>query len=128
MRNHPSLAWNALLTAETSDESDHLRSELPAGLEIYARTPDFTHLTIPAELTADHALAEGVWGVLRVLEGAVTYIAATRFWPASVGAGTMVVVEPQLAHRLQLCGPTRFFIEFHISADSIRANMPSGSC
>jgi tellurite resistance-related uncharacterized protein len=120
------LARDALASA-ASEPTPNLRSCLPAGLEIYACTPDFTHHTLPADLSEDHALAEGVWGVLRVLEGTLTYIAANHPWPTTVAAGNIVIIEPQLVHRLQLAGPTRFFIELHRSKDPVRADTPSDS-
>jgi tellurite resistance-related uncharacterized protein len=116
-----------VLAMVASEPAPNLRSSLPADLEIYACTPDFTHHTLPADLSEDHALAEGVWGVLRVLEGTLTYIAANQPWPTIVAAGSVVIIEPQLVHRLQLSGPTRFFIELHKSKDPVRADTPSGS-
>jgi tellurite resistance-related uncharacterized protein len=128
VRKQPSLDGKDILSATTSDGSESPQSELPSGLEIYARTPDFTHLTVPAELTTDHALAEGVWGVLRVLEGTLLLRLADRLSSRTVGAGEAITIEPELSHCVQLSGPTRFFIEFHISSDRVRANIPTGSC
>jgi tellurite resistance-related uncharacterized protein len=125
--DHPSLAGNARAAAAPEPPAN-LRRSLPEGLDIYACTPDFTHRTLPAELSEDHALPEGVWAVLRVLEGTLTYIAASHSWPTTVPAGGVVIIEPQLTHRLQLSGPTRFFIELHSSKDRAGAARPSRFC
>jgi tellurite resistance-related uncharacterized protein len=109
-------------------QSEWRRPELPSGLELYARTPDFTHLTIPAELTTDHALAEGAWAVLRVLDGTVLFHDAGASAVETVPAGGFRIIAPELPHRLQTPGPACFFIEFHIWSDKIRATIPSGSC
>ncbi len=128
MRKQPSLPGNGIIAATKRDRSQSLLPGLPAGLELYARTPDFTDLTIPAELTDGHALGEGVWGVLRVLDGTLLYIAENQPLPLSLGAGDAVAIEPELGHRLQPSGHARFFIEFHSPSDRIRAKIQTGSC
>lgn len=92
-----------------------IRSELPPGLEIYARTPDITPETFPSELSAGHHIAEDAWGLIRVLEGAVLYALDD---PGSASLvlrpGECAVIEPQTLHSLQFVEPGRFFIEFHL--------------
>ncbi|MEZ5215007.1 MAG: DUF1971 domain-containing protein [Ilumatobacteraceae bacterium] len=46
--------------------------ELPGGLVLVRTTPEFTEATVPALLRA-HRVAEGVWGRLVVIEGAVDF-------------------------------------------------------
>lgn len=97
-------------------------SDLPPGLEIYARTPDFTPATLPADLTSSHHLAEDAWGMIRVLQGAVLYaLEAPNSATVVINAGNCAVIEPQTLHHLQFVEPGRFFIEFYIPRDTLRA-------
>ena len=103
-----------------------IRRELPSGLEIYARTPDFTPATLPADLTCSHHLAEDAWGVIRVLQGAVLYaLEAPSSASIVIGTGDCAIIEPQTLHHLQFVEPGRFFIEFHIPRDTLRARHPA---
>jgi tellurite resistance-related uncharacterized protein len=52
--------------------------KLPAGLEEYKRTSEFTDTTVPEGLTKTHTLKEGTWGELVVLEGHVRYVLEDR--------------------------------------------------
>jgi tellurite resistance-related uncharacterized protein len=97
--------------------------ELPPGLEIYARTPDFTPGTLPADLASSHHLAEDAWGLIRVLQGVVLYaLEAPNSASVIISAGDCAVIEPQTLHYLQFVEPGRFFIEFHIPRDTLRAH------
>jgi tellurite resistance-related uncharacterized protein len=127
MPKDPSLLRNGAIGATSSDRLNP-PAELPPGLEIYARTPDFTQRTMPAELTSRHVLAEDVWGVLHVLDGTIVFHDMGDFTTHLVPAGGRLIIEPELVHRLEPCGHARFFIELHIPQDKIRATIPSGSC
>jgi hypothetical protein len=107
---------------------DRHHSDLPASVELYARTPDLTHLTAPAEFTSDRILGEGVWSVLRVLDGVLLLHLGANRLPLRVRAGATAFIEPEVSHRFHFEGPTRFFIEFHLPKSRLRANMPSGRC
>ena len=45
------------------------RLELPDGFVVYKHTPEFSEQTLPAGLRRDHAIKQGSWGLLHVLEG-----------------------------------------------------------
>ncbi len=45
----------------------------PAGSERYRRTPLFDAATVPAGLKRSHCTKAGVWAVIRVLGGRLTY-------------------------------------------------------
>ena len=45
------------------------RAELPVGLVVVRTTGPFDQSTLPAGLRRNHRLADGTWGLLRVLEG-----------------------------------------------------------
>jgi tellurite resistance-related uncharacterized protein len=104
-------------------------SQLPPGLEIYARSPDFVPATLPADLRAAHCLAEGAFGVIRVLEGAVLFALESPATSSIVlRPGESAVIEPQRLHHLLFVEPGRFFIEFHISRERLKARSQSGTC
>jgi hemoglobin len=87
---------------------------LPDGFEAYARSPEFKSESLPAKLQAGHATKAGTWGVLNLLEGALLY----RLEPPEtderlVKAGETVVIESEVAHRVQFIEPGRMFVEFY---------------
>ena len=106
-----------------------IRSELPPGLEIYARSPDITPETFPSELSAGHHLAEDAWGLIRVLDGAILYALDD---PGSASLvlrpGERAVIEPQTLHSLQFVEPGRFFIEFHLPRHKLHPEEFRGAC
>jgi tellurite resistance-related uncharacterized protein len=89
---------------------------LPDGLQSYKRTATFTEETLPAALRSDHSTKEGVWGLIRVEEGALRYHVTDGRRPPSghvlTPAGEPGVVEPTIIHRVEPIGPVRFHVEF----------------
>jgi len=92
-------------------------ARLPDGAVLYRRTPIFTETTIPAGLLSEHRTKEGVWGVIRVLEGSLGYrIKDARRPPMEflLTPKTLpAVIEPTIKHEVEACGPVRFIIEFY---------------
>ena len=88
--------------------------EMPAGLALVRQTPEFNDRTTPAGLRRAHRVAAGVWGRLRVLEGAVRFVFEDE--PATshdLGAGATIVIPPDVAHRVEPAAGCRFVVEFH---------------
>lgn len=91
--------------------------KLPDDVMRYRQTPIFTEGTIPAGLLSDHRTKEGVWGMIRVLEGKLAYRVkdARRppleflLTPKTIPA----VIEPTITHEIEACGPVRFVVEFY---------------
>jgi tellurite methyltransferase len=89
------------------------RLEFPEGLEPVRRTPEFDQESVPERLLRSHATQTGVWGRIEVLEGELGYWVEAgngrevRLTPSRSG-----VIVPEMAHRLLLKGPVRFFVEF----------------
>jgi tellurite resistance-related uncharacterized protein len=91
--------------------------KLPDGVVMYRQTPIFTETTVPAGLLSDHRTKEGVWGMIRVLEGKLAYrIKDSRrpyvefvLTPKTIPAA----IEPTITHEVEPCGPVRFFVEFY---------------
>lgn len=91
---------------------------LPSGLRAYRRTPVFTEATVPAGLRTDHSTRAGVWGVLYVTAGNLTYVVAETGDATVLSAGRHVVIRPEERHRVAIDGPVAFFVEFHRANDA----------
>jgi tellurite resistance-related uncharacterized protein len=91
--------------------------KLPDGVVAYRQTPIFTEATIPAALRSEHRTKEGVWGLIRVLEGKLAYrikdarrpLTEFLLTPKTIPA----VIEPTITHEVEPRGPVRFVIEFY---------------
>lgn len=79
----------------------------------YRTTPVFDETTLPDALRREHCTKEGVWGVIRVLEGEL------KFVQAESGAETILTpdrpgfVRPQQTHRVEPLPKLRMQIEFY---------------
>lgn len=86
------------------------RAEMPEGLPYVRTTPEFTSQTVPAALRRAHRVADGVWGRVRVLAGAL------RFRSAGVDlvltAGEWRNIPPGVEHEVEPDGDARFAVEF----------------
>lgn len=86
---------------------------LPPDVEIYQQTRNFDANSVPAALLAEHRLRPGTWGRLVVLDGRLKYQilgAETRTWVLRPGVDGWIA--PEQPHRVALCGPVRFRVEF----------------
>jgi tellurite resistance-related uncharacterized protein len=90
---------------------------LPAGLEAYRRTPEFSEASVPNGLLQAHSTKAGVWGLIRVLEGQLLYqvtdhgrVPTQRLLAAGDTPG---LVEPEILHHVEPKGRVRFFVEFY---------------
>lgn len=87
---------------------------LPAGVQAYRRTSEFTQDTVPAGLLRDHVTREGTWALIHVLEGTLLYrIPAMKLEQVLHPYSAPGVVLPQLRHSVQPVGAVRFFVEFY---------------
>ena len=93
---------------------ENVVKELPKGIAMHKRTPEYGEENVPDGLLGRHATADGVWGLIRVLEGRLIYrilesdVEEHILNPTEIG-----VVEPQIPHQVQLDGPVRFCVEFY---------------
>lgn len=89
---------------------------LPADVQPYARTAEFTETTVPAGLLRAHTTKAGAWGLIHVLEGRLAYRITDPRRPASdtvlTPEGVPGVVEPTILHEVEPLGVVRFFVEF----------------
>ena len=93
------------------------RFEIPEGFSAYKRTIDLSERNIPPGLLADHSTKPGIWGLIHVLAGELTYIVEPPLARELVvdAAGPAVIV-PEVAHRVRPAGAVRFFVELHRSS------------
>ena len=92
--------------------------EWPENLAIRRRTPEFTETSVPVGLLRDHATKRGVWGRIRVLEGALVYrVGAPIHRAINIAAGASAIVVPEVRHHVELDGRVRFLIEFSARVD-----------
>lgn len=87
-------------------------ADLPPDVQPYRRTPVFTQETVPAALTGEHSTKAGVWGVIHVTEGRLTYFIPTRDVEIVLDPSTRGIVEPEVTHRVRPEGAVSFFVEF----------------
>ncbi|MCB1339331.1 MAG: DUF1971 domain-containing protein [Maritimibacter sp.] len=91
-----------------------MKTQLPANVLPYRRTPEFTESTIPAALQRGHTTKTGVWAMIHVVEGALEYRILEpveerhRLTPDQPG-----LVEPTVPHEVAPLGRVRFYVEFH---------------
>jgi len=89
-------------------------TDLPEGLTLQRTTPSFTERSTPAGLRNAHAVAEGVWGRLRVEHGSLGFVFEdTPDDVRTVSAGEHQVIPPSRLHHVVVDGPVRFAVEFH---------------
>ena len=90
---------------------------LPEGLILQSRTPDFDQHSIPKGIQGLHTTAEGIWGKIVISEGSLTYrIFEPELEQRILNEDRYGVVAPQAAHQVELKGPVKFHIEFYREA------------
>jgi len=85
---------------------------LPAGVEKYKETKEFTQDTVPRGLLAEHRTASGVWGHLVVLAGTLDFVRSAQS-AVTVSPGAPMVIRPEEPHHICCDRPVRFKVEFY---------------
>lgn len=81
--------------------------------EPYRTTPVFDQHSLPQALRHEHSTKEGVWGLLRVLEGAVRLVFADPPRVVSVTPDRPARIPPQAVHHVEFDAPMRMQVEFY---------------
>ncbi len=76
-------------------------------------TPEFTAADLPAGLLAEHHLASSVWGVLRVLQGSLIFVAEAADERRTVASGESQVIEPETRHHIEPSDDVALVIDFY---------------
>lgn len=83
----------------------------------YKSTPVFDETTLPAALRREHRTKEGVWGVIRVLEGKLRLVLDDG--PGTGRDGTILtpdrpgLIRPQQTHHVEPIGRMRMRVDFY---------------
>lgn len=89
------------------------RAELPDGLVLARTAGPFDQDTLPPGLRREHRAAARTWGVLRVLEGSLTFemLDVRR----RMVAGDEQPIPPEVPHLLTLDGDVRLNVDFLVA-------------
>ncbi|KKI21538.1 DUF1971 domain-containing protein [Sphingomonas sp. ABOLG] len=92
-------------------------TSLPEGLECYKRTDTFTQDTVPKGLLNDHSTKPGVWGLIKVESGSLSYrVTDPRREPFETVLTPEMepgIVEPTILHHIAPLGSACFHVEFY---------------
>ena len=89
------------------------RLELPDSVQHYRSTLIFDESTVPKGLLRDHETKVGVWGRIRVLEGALHYhVSAPFVHHQRVVAGGHAIIAPETPHSVVPIGTVSSCVEF----------------
>ena len=91
---------------------------MPAEVNHYRSSPEFTEQTIPDALLRNHATSENVWARIVILEGSLRYVIDST---ASGEERVEYILEqdidgivlPKQVHHLELIGKVRFRVDFY---------------
>ena len=79
---------------------------------------NFTEETVPRTLQEEHSLAADHWGVLHVFAGSLRFVNLQDGDEKEVSAPDLVVIHPELPHRVTLIGAVRCRIDFFRRLDA----------
>ena len=79
----------------------------------YKTTPVFDEESLPAAFRNAHSTKQGVWGLLRVLEGTVRLVFHEPRREVQVTPGNPAPIPPEAVHHVELDGPMRMQVEFY---------------
>lgn len=80
--------------------------------EPYRCSPTFTAETLPAALQREHRTKRGVWGVIRISEGALRYCKEDGSEPEMLDPNSPGLIQPEETHHVEVVGPVLMWIEF----------------
>ena len=79
----------------------------------YSASPVFDETTLPASLQSGHTTKDGVWGLLRVIEGEVTLVFVDPPREVHVTPGDPAPLPPRAMHFVRTAGPMKMQVEFY---------------
>ena len=85
----------------------------------YKTTPVFDESTLPAGLRRVHSTKEGVWGLVRLLEGRLRLFFPETGRDLVLGPGAPGLLQPCEPHLVEPLSPFRMQVEFYRSDPSI---------
>lgn len=89
------------------------RAELPEDLTLLRTAGPWDGPDIPGGLRRAHRVAEGQWGLLRVLDGDIGFTLETSpVVDVTLHAGDTQPIPPAVAHQVAVTGPCRMDVQF----------------
>lgn len=89
------------------------RAEIPDDLTLLRTAGPWDEATLPPALRRSHRTAEAVWGILKVISGAVRFRLETApVLDIRLIAGAKQSIPPEVPHEVALIGPARLLVEF----------------
>lgn len=85
----------------------------PTASEPYKKTPVFDENTLPDGLRKEHRTKQGVWGVIRVLDGRVSFRVLEPASEEILEPGHPGLILPDQPHLVEPLGPMRMQVEFY---------------
>lgn len=79
----------------------------------YRSSPVFDEHTLPAALRREHRTKQGVWGVIRVLEGELKLTFTETGEMQVLAPGAPGIILPDQPHLVEPRGPMRMQVEFY---------------
>ena len=92
---------------------------IPAGAQPYRTTPVFDEQTLPAALRREHSTKEGVWGLIRVLEGRQRLTCLDPHGEQWLTPSRPGMVLPAQPHFVTPEGPVKMQVEFYDRAPDV---------
>jgi tellurite resistance-related uncharacterized protein len=81
--------------------------------EPYQTTPVFDETSLPQAIRNAHDTKQGVWGLLRVLQGEVRLVFHDPRRELVVTPDNPAPIPPQAVHHVETAGPMRMQVEFY---------------
>ncbi len=82
-------------------------------IEPYRSTPVFDETTLPAALRREHRTKDGVWGLIRVLDGELRLVLTQSGDETILTPSRPGIVQPDQPHRVELLGKVRMRVDFY---------------
>jgi tellurite resistance-related uncharacterized protein len=79
----------------------------------YKSTPVFDETTLPDALRREHRTKDGVWGVIRVLEGELRLVLDDGSGETILTPDRPGLIRPQQPHHVEPLGRIRMRVDFH---------------
>jgi tellurite resistance-related uncharacterized protein len=93
----------------------------------YKSTPVFDECSLPAALRREHSTKAGVWGVIRVLEGALLHEQEGK--SRTLTSATPALILPEEKHRVEPLGAMRMQVDFYDAPPpGFGGDEPPGEC
>ena len=86
----------------------------------YRSSPVFDQISLPAALRREHRTKQGVWGVIRVLEGELLLTLVETGEVKLLTAGSPGIVLPDQPHLVEPLGAMRMQVDFYDRAPDPR--------